>query len=689
MARGGMGAVYEAEQNEPRRRVALKLLALPMQLSGQESRFHRELEILGRLRHPGIAQVLEGGVHDDRGERLPYIAMELVPDASEIVAYCADRHLSGRRRIELLLAFCDAVHHAHLRGVVHRDLKPRNLLVDATGQAKVIDFGIARLVDEEDGHTRMTAAGQILGTLEYMSPEQCDGGEIDVRADVYSLGLVLYELLCDAPAYDFTGSSVTGALRRRLEPPPAPRSLVALPRDLESVLLHAIERAPERRYDSVEAFGEDLRRFLRHEPVRARPPSKVRAAALFARRHRVLVSATVLVVLTLAVATTVSLGLWQVARRDAVARAQTLEFLIDIFEEDSPNRARGEERRLSDLLTGLPDLIEERLASDPASQSLVHYHFGRLSQLVGQRELAREMLERAIELGTAHGVEDELLARMQHVLGQALRRDDHQRSVEFFRKALGRMPDTPELATYRRTIQLDLAQLLAEVEQVDEAEQILLRCRAEMGELPANDDDLVSLATCLAGLAGIAQRRGETAVALRHFDAAIALLEPLGLTSHLVILLVNRGFTHKAAGDYERALADCHRGIAMQTELLPAPSELGPMERNLSRIYLAARRAEEALEHQEKAMAHFEQAFGAGTFATVNLKFGFVADRIELERFTEAEALARAILPVQRELMGETHGSVAETLRRLARCAEARGEAAEAAALREQAAAVK
>ena len=198
IASGGMGIVYEAVQDAPRRTVALKIMRRGIPSRSALRRFQYEAQIMGRLRHPGIAQIFEAGVHDASGARVPYFAMEYIPEARDILEYAEDEKLDIRRRLELFAQVCDAVNHGHQRGIIHRDLKPANVLIDSTGNPKVIDFGVARATESDLAMTTVqTNIGQLVGTVQYMSPEQCaaDPNDLDVRTDVYSLGVVLYELL--------------------------------------------------------------------------------------------------------------------------------------------------------------------------------------------------------------------------------------------------------------------------------------------------------------------------------------------------------------------------------------------------------------------------------------------------------------------------------------------------------------
>src|SRR6266849_4639878 len=199
---GGMGAVYEAEQDHPRRTVALKIIKPGMASPALLRRFEQEAQALGRLQHPGIAQIYEAGTADTGFGPQPYFAMEFIRGSS-LRDYVEEHHLNTRERLEIMAKVCDAVHHAHQRGLIHRDLKPGNILVDETGQPKILDFGVARVTDRDAQATSQTDVGQLIGTLAYMSPEQvlADPLELDTRSDVYALGVILYELLASRLPY--------------------------------------------------------------------------------------------------------------------------------------------------------------------------------------------------------------------------------------------------------------------------------------------------------------------------------------------------------------------------------------------------------------------------------------------------------------------------------------------------------
>jgi len=330
LGEGGMGAVFEAEQEQPRRTVALKVIRTGLLTAEVLYRFERESQALARLHHPGIAQVYEAGTADHGWGLQPYFAMEFI-EGRPIDQYADSHQLDTRQRLQLMIRICEAVQHAHERGIIHRDLKPANILVDESGQPKILDFGIARVTDADAQATRHTDIGQLIGTVAYMSPEQVLGDplEIDTRSDVYTLGLLLYQLLAGRLPYTVT-RQLHQAVQIIREHDPSPLSSVSrvYRGDIETIVGKALEKDKSRRYASAAELASDIRRYLEHQPIAARPPSATYQIRKFARRNRAVVAGVAAVFLALVggiVASAREAARARLAEHSALAAKQTAD----------------------------------------------------------------------------------------------------------------------------------------------------------------------------------------------------------------------------------------------------------------------------------------------------------------------------------------------------------------------------
>ncbi len=571
LGEGGMGVIFRARQSHPRREVAVKLIRAELLSPKAQRRFDLETEALGRLQHPGVARIYEAGTTDTPIGQLPYFAMELV-EGKPLTRYAADHRLGPRDRVALIIRICDAVHHAHLNGVVHRDLKPGNVLVTNAGEPKVLDFGLARLTDADLQTPSMkTATGQILGTLGYMSPEQVRGRseDVDLRADVYALGVLLYEILTGHMPYSTEGSLVEAA-RAVEEADPQPMSSwgESIPEDLETIVTKCLEKVAQRRYDSAADMAADLGRYLGHQPILARPPSTLYQVSRFTRRHRGLVAGAGVAVVALIAGLAVSVVGWSMAdrardRAETEARKATVVngFLTRMLAAPDP-WADGAEVKVVDILDQASGRIDQDLSDQPEVAATAHTTLGTTYYGLALYGKVETHYAKALELTRkTHSAEDptllkplrnygqflieegrvdeaEPLARDTRTLLEAQPEADHaadglhflgllaeargerEEAVTWFSRALERSTqalgpkDEATLAT-----EMSLGVILMQLERMDEAESPLTHVyetrRASLG------DDHPGTLTALNNLAFVYQHLEENDRALEMFQRSL------------------------------------------------------------------------------------------------------------------------------------------------------------------------
>ncbi len=496
LGRGGMGVVYLAERADGQyeQQSALKLIKRGLDTEEVVARFRRERQILARLRHPAIAQLLDGGVAADGR---PYFAMEYV-EGRPITEFCDQRRLTIDERLGLFLRVCDAVQHAHRSLVVHRDLKPSNILVTDDGALKLLDFGIAKLLggEETSDATEWTRLGRLAMTPGYAAPEQVRGEPVTTATDVYAMGVVLYELLSGRRPYRLPGGLAAEAERILLEAAPARPSVVVeaeveegtpraderararssspaglrrrLKGDVDAITLTALRKEPERRYPTVQALADDLRRHLSGQPVSARPESRSYRVGKFAHRNRVGVAATLIVVLALVCGLVATA--WQGRQRARETRkAQEIkDFVLEILGALAPERARGGEVDVRKLLDGAARRVETELAKQPLLQAELETILADLYHKLGAHEQAlplvvRGLVTRRALLGPLHPEVGTSLRLESAVLTGSDRLDEAQEAIatalEIHRQSPG--PESVEVADDVRPV--DLQPLPAEL----------------------------------------------------------------------------------------------------------------------------------------------------------------------------------------------------------------------------------
>jgi serine/threonine protein kinase len=568
LGEGSMGTVFLAEQDHPKRRVAVKVLRAGPTSNEAVRRFRHEAEALGRLQHPGIAQVLESGVDGD----VPYLALEYV-EGLPLVEHANREGLDLRARLVLFLKVCDAVRHAHSKGVIHRDLKPANILVErlADGpQPKVLDFGIARITAEDASLTAgQTTAGEILGTLQYMSPEQASGdpAAVDARTDVYALGVLLYELLSGALPYDLTGLGVPQATRALIEH--EPRSLAdaapALRGDLATLVDTALEHDVERRYATASELGAEVRRYLDDQPILAHPPSATYQLTKFARRNSALVAGAVAVVVALTggLATT----LWQKAEADeqraAAERrfddlhelsetfllpfderlrhvAGTIEarrFLVDTWleyldrlarQDDTPEIQRGRASAYSKIGDIQGSASESSLGDLPGALASYTKAMEVLDGLArarpGDVAVLADRVRLELRLADTHGAERNTAGAREH----------YERALELSREWIALAPGDDVALREHLTVSERFAGSLLGEGQVDRAHELYDEILAATRELAARRPEFRrDLGVTHSKLGHLLEGQGDAEGALEAFSAFLGIaFETLAATPH-------------------------------------------------------------------------------------------------------------------------------------------------------------
>lgn len=450
LGEGGMGEVILAERADEQfsHRVAMKLVRRGVTSRQVQGRLKLERQILATLDHPNIAKLLDGGTTE---QGVPYIVMEYI-DGVPIDQYCDEHELTIEARIRLFQVVCSAVHYAHKNLIVHRDLKPSNILINAEGIPKLLDFGIAKVLDERPfGHTlAVTQADHRLLTPDHASPEQVRGEPISTASDIYVLGVLLYELLtghkplsassnrlseiehaiCELPPLPLDSVFQTGndsAAQERLRQVCEQRSTLParlkrhLRGDLNSVVLTALRKEPERRYASVEQFSADLSRYLANMPIAARSDSVGYRTRKFLRRHAFGATTGALAVLALIVFTAVTALQAQRIERERIKADQVASFLTELFERSDPSQARGNDVTVREILDVGAARIEREMQTQPETGASLLTTIGTVYTNLTEYDRAIAMLERALAVRRQlHGEQHADVVQSRERLGEAL-----------------------------------------------------------------------------------------------------------------------------------------------------------------------------------------------------------------------------------------------------------------------------
>ena len=646
---GGMGVVYRAERADGayEQTVALKLVKPGMDSEAVLRRFRFERQILAGLRHPGIARLLDGGLH---GDARPYLVVEYV-DGESIISYC-DRHRLGiDERLRLFEQVCEAVAYAHQNLVVHRDLKPSNIFVTETEpgnpQVKLLDFGIARLLQETEEMPMLTQAGERVLTPAYAAPEQIAGGRVTTATDVYGLGVVLFELLTgERPIDEKELRNLERAVLHHDPPPPSTARLTdeaadrrrttraqlkrRLSGDLDTIILKSLRKEPERRYASADGLLSDLIRHRRNMPVAARPDRAGYRIRKFVQRHRAgVAAATAAVVLVLAVA---GVAFDRVSRErdraqlEATKAAAVAAFLQETFAVSDPSQSRGETVTARELLDRGAARIAADLSDQPEIRAQMLHVIGEVYGSLGLVGEADTLLHRALELR------------------QSILSDDH-----------------PDLA---RT--LNALGVLYEMQgRYGEAVQV----NREAVEILRMHGEEEALANSLHSLAHAQMRHGDLADAERNIREAIDIKRRLYGDVHAQVAysLNILGDVHLYQHDTERGEPILREVLEMRRRLLGEDHlDVAVSHHNLGAALRNLRRHAEAEEHYRKALPIWEKVYGTRGSEYANTLSHLALMVSAQGRFEEAEALHHEALDLMRGVFGDEHPRLSVALVRLA-----------------------
>ncbi len=683
---GGMGKVYLAERADAqyRQKVAIKIVGRHVATSHIIERFRSERQILANLDHPHIARLLDGGETEDG---LPYLVMEYVEGRS-IVDYCRDRDASLEERLDLFAKVCDAVDHAHRNLVIHRDIKPTNIWVTDDGVPKLLDFGIAKLLDAEAvaQGPAITRADLRLLTPEYASPEQVTGAPITTATDVYGLGLLLYELLTDRFPYGSKDEMATDWRRLVCETdPPPPSTAVGRPEpasdtrampaalapglrqrkaalrgDLDNIVMTAIRKEPGRRYAGARALADDIRAYRDHRPVAARADTPGYRLAKFVRRHRAGVAATAAVL-----AFTIGLVAFytdrlarerDAARKSAATSAKVVEFITTLFGEADPKHSLGQAVTARTLLDSGAQRLQRELRDEPEVRATMLGAVAESFASMGEFQAALEQFEEALaDRRGAYPDDDPKIAealidagRMQLELGH------YDAAGERFAEA-GHILDAADSATTRTQARLFMYDAHLKRQQGDyEASEALFQ--QALGVLRGADPPAQEeLADVLGLYQGLLETLGRSGEALAALEESLAIHRDLHGEIHPAVALSynNLGSFYLKQGDQDMAERYLRESLALKRQLYGDSNiRVGRSLANLAVVQHRRAHYREAEQLNAEALPIFVAALGEDHPHVAFLLENMANDQLELGRHEEALATYRDSVERMRAIFG-------------------------------------
>ena len=635
---GGMGRVYLAERADAafEQRVAVKILKRGLDTDDVVARFRRERQILANLEHPHIARILDGGTTEDG---LPYLVAEYV-EGTPIDRYCEHHELTVAQRLDLFCRVCDAVQFAHQNFVVHRDLKPGNILVTEDGSPKLLDFGIAKLLSPDGEDAYRTRLGVHFVTPEVASPEQLRGERITTATDVYSLGVLLYTLLTEHNPHTLHGTSREAIERAVLEDLPDRPSLVAptelrrtLRGDLDNILLKALRKEPDRRYGTPRELADDIERYLSELPVTASGDAWSYRLPKLLKRYKLAVAAASLILLLVTSFTVIAVSLFNQTDRQRQRAERISSFLEEMITASEPARARGEELTVREALDSGRKTILDGLDEEPELKAELMSTMARVYDSLGLYDDARELFSKALALRRRTlGDDDVLVAEsLQGLSGVLLSLGYPDKAEELLREALEieRKHYGEDDPRYLQSLN-NLAIIFETRHEFDRAEPLHREVLEKKKRLLGPDDPEVALSLHNLAKDVFYQHRPKEAETL--YRQALVLRErQAGEDSPEVARTLNSlGSVVEAEGRLDEAEALYRRALAVRRKLYPkGHRDLAVSLSNLGRLLLIRGRYDEAEALLRESQAMMEKFLPPGHAyrATVQANLDVLAAR--------------------------------------------------------------
>ncbi len=709
LARGGQGVVYTAQQQSTKRSVAIKVLSDTPHGGRSRLRFDREVELAASLRHPGIVRVYDSGnTHDGRR----YLAMELV-EGQRLDEWAKDNRV-WRRIVPVFASICEALQHAHQRGVIHRDIKPSNVRVDADGTAKILDFGLARATELTSEQTQVTQSGQFMGSMPFASPEQASGenDRIDTRSDVYSLGVMLYNLLTNGFPYNVEGSlrDVMDRINTH-QPAPLRRTVPDAPQDLETIIATCLAKEPDHRYQSASELAADLRHVLAGEPITAVRESAWRSLGRQAKRYRAIAWTTGVAAALVGglLVLTVRAGTIAQRERDAAKaqtviadqeRARALEqtkiaeqekqravsasaFLTSLFGvTQSDNPKGGAELKAQTMLDLSMDEIDKKFAEDKATAAEIYGHFGAAYTSMGLGDKGAEAFKRSMERAyEATGDNSaEYLNALANYTDAIMRLNRFDEAEPLALRGMELLEIVPNVKPHDRVAIIGRLGLLRR-KQERFPEALELYHKAIEGFNPTTDQERYSRAKVINNIASVHHELAEYDKALENYrEARKVFTAQLGATSgdtmiasnNIAVVFIDQGDHASAAAELKQIVENCEASLGREhpyTILFTG---------NYAKALQDSGKVKDSLPIFASVLERRTRLLGESSRDTLITMNNYAMALSGDNQFDESIKLATKALELRTQTLGERNSDTVVSINTLARVLAAAGKPAEA-----------